>query len=72
MAVGSDGGTQLEQLARPQPEEPIDYLQLRSITVMTHFAFANPSDLGLEYVNVRIRDETVGFTLGPTSDLPVA
>lgn len=71
-AVLVAGGTQLEELERPGTTESIDYLQLKSITAIAHFAFANPGDLALEYVNVRVRDETVGFTLGPAADLPVA
>lgn len=71
-AVLVAGGTQLEQVERPSSAESIAYLQLQSVTAVAHFAFANPSDLALEYVNVRIRDETVGFTLGPSADVPVA
>ena len=70
-AVLVAGGTELEQLERPSAEQPLDYLQLRSITAIAHFVFANPADLPLEFVNIRIREETVGFAIGE-SDLPVA
>ena len=71
-AVLVAGGTQLEQVERPSGVEPISYLQLRSITAIAHFAFANPDDLVPEFVNIRVRDETVTFTLGPGPGLPVA
>lgn len=71
-AVLVAGGQELPQTQRPGGEEPLSYLQLRSTAAVGRFTFANPEDLALEYVNIRVRDETVGFDLGPAGDLPVA
>lgn len=70
-AVLVAGGQELQQVQRPGGEDPLSYLQLRGIAAVGRFAFANPEDLTPEFVNIRVREETVGFSFGD-GQLPVA
>lgn len=65
-------GENLAQMTRPSSEDPLLYLQLRSISAVGHFVFANPTGAVPQQASVRIRDETATFQLGPSGDFPVA
>lgn len=65
------GGQALAQIYGPA-DRPLSHLSTGSVTAIADFGWSNPDHLTPDSVEVRVRDESATFQLGPFEDEPIA